>query len=115
MSASGAGGHGLKAVIFDLNDVVVNTHPIHLQAWKAFLAEQGLILPDADRSFLYAGRSRKDILHHYQEPLENHKSDSLGQFPQPALEHFLRLFEVGHVSEDSPPHGRSDCTVIRGA
>jgi beta-phosphoglucomutase len=248
MSCSAPGGHALRAVIFDLDGVVANTHPIHLQAWKAFLTEQGLDLADLDLSFLYAGRSRKDILHHYLGPLEDHKSDSLGrrkdelyrslafnlqpepellrvldeldsagipfalatsagrvrtvetlqkfqiadrfaavvtgqdvrapkpdpeifllaasklgvapreclvvedsragveaargagmkclgyappervsdllvaaaddvvsQFPQPVLEHFARLFEVGYVSEDSPPHGRSDCTVIRGA
>jgi beta-phosphoglucomutase family hydrolase len=79
MSSSAPGGHGLKAVIFDLDGVVANTHPIHLQAWKAFLAEQGLNLSDRDLSFFYAGRSRNDILHHYLGPLEDHKLDSLGR------------------------------------
>jgi beta-phosphoglucomutase family hydrolase len=71
--------HGLRAVIFDLDGVVANTHPIHLQAWKAFLAEQGLNLPDVDLNFLYAGRARNDILHYYLGPLEDLKLDSLGR------------------------------------
>jgi beta-phosphoglucomutase-like phosphatase (HAD superfamily) len=95
MSSSAPGGHGLKAIIFDLDGVVANTHPIHLQAWKAFLTEEGLDLPDVDLSFLYAGRSRKDI------------------FPQ-----VFRAAESAH-SRNRPQKAvrsaRGDCTVIRGA
>jgi phosphoglycolate phosphatase-like HAD superfamily hydrolase len=91
MSSSAPAGHGLKAVIFDLDGVVASTHTIHLQAWKAFLTEQSPIL------------------------LVVAADGVVSQFPQPALDHFARLFEVGYVSEDSPPHGRSDCTVVRGA
>jgi len=41
-----AGGfvHGatLKAVIFDLDGVVADSHPIHETAWKTLLVEQGI-------------------------------------------------------------------------
>jgi hypothetical protein len=73
MSSSAAGGHRLKAVIFDLDGVIANPYPTPLQAREVFSIGPGLDLPDA------------------------------------------RLFEAGYVTEGSPPRGRSDCTVIRGA
>src|SRR5262249_15651856 len=55
----------LKAVIFDLDGVVADSHPIHEIAWKALLAEAGLDPKSLDVSFLYAGHPRREILKHY--------------------------------------------------
>jgi HAD superfamily hydrolase (TIGR01509 family) len=55
----------LKAVIFDLDGVVADSHPIHEMAWKALLAEAGLDPQKIDVGFLYAGHPRRAILKHY--------------------------------------------------
>ncbi|HWZ98585.1 MAG TPA: HAD family phosphatase [Candidatus Dormibacteraeota bacterium] len=55
----------LKAVIFDLDGVVADSHPIHEMAWKALLAEAGLKPETINVDFLYAGHPRREILKHY--------------------------------------------------
>lgn len=55
----------LKAVIFDLDGVVADSHPIHEVAWKSLLAEAGLNPDSINVDFLYAGHPRREILRHY--------------------------------------------------
>jgi len=55
----------LKAVIFDLDGVVADSHPIHEMAWKALLTEAGFKPEGIDVAFLYAGHPRREILKHY--------------------------------------------------
>lgn len=55
----------LKAVIFDLDGVVADSHPIHEVAWKSLLAEAGLNRSAINVDFLYAGHPRREILKHY--------------------------------------------------
>jgi len=55
----------LKAVIFDLDGVVADSHPIHEVAWKSLLAEAGLNPDTINVDFLYAGHPRREILKHY--------------------------------------------------
>jgi len=55
----------LKAVIFDLDGVVADSHPIHEVAWKSLLAEAGLNPDSISVDFLYAGHPRREILRHY--------------------------------------------------
>jgi beta-phosphoglucomutase len=64
----GAGADGqptLKAVIFDLDGVVANSHPIHEIAWTELLVEQGLDRAKLNLDFLHAGHPRRAILKHY--------------------------------------------------
>jgi HAD superfamily hydrolase (TIGR01509 family) len=69
----------LKAVIFDLDGVVADSHPIHEAAWKTLLTEQGLDPATLIVDFLYAGHSRRDILHHYLGALSEPLIKRLGQ------------------------------------
>src|SRR5215475_571513 len=55
----------LKAVIFDLDGVVADSHPIHEIAWTQLLVERGLDRAKLDLDFLYAGHPRRTILKHY--------------------------------------------------
>src|SRR5215510_2357627 len=55
----------LKAVIFDLDGVVADSHPIHEVAWKSLLLEAGLNPGSINVDFLYAGHPRLEILRHY--------------------------------------------------
>jgi len=69
----------LKAVIFDLDGVVVDSHPIHEAAWKTLLVEQGLDSAALDLDFLYAGHPRLEILRHYLGSIEAQEMDRLGR------------------------------------
>src|SRR5215813_8764265 len=55
----------LKAVIFDLDGVVADSHPVHEIAWTKLLVEQGLDRATLNLDFLYAGHPRRAILRHY--------------------------------------------------
>ena len=55
----------LKAVIFDLDGVVADSHPIHEIAWTQLLLERGLDRAKLNLDFLYAGHPRRTILKHY--------------------------------------------------
>jgi HAD superfamily hydrolase (TIGR01509 family) len=59
----------LSGVIFDFDGVIVESHPVHLQAWKAFLLSKGKTFSDADLSFVQEGAKREEILHHFLGPL----------------------------------------------
>jgi beta-phosphoglucomutase len=55
----------LQAIIFDLDGVVVDSHPIHKQTWKAFLLSLGKDISDHELSFVQEGQKREDILRHF--------------------------------------------------
>jgi len=55
----------LKGVIFDLDGVIVDSHPAHKLAWKTFFASIGKTVSDEDLSFVLEGRKREDILRHF--------------------------------------------------
>ena len=55
----------LAGVIFDFDGVIVDSHPLHLQTWRAFLLSQGKAVSDADLSFVQEGAKREEILRHF--------------------------------------------------
>jgi beta-phosphoglucomutase len=55
----------LVAVIFDFDGVVIDSHPLHLQAWKAFFRSLGRELSDDDLSFVTEGAKREEILRRF--------------------------------------------------
>lgn len=67
----------LKAVIFDLDGVVADSHPVHEAAWKSLLLEEGLPAGSLDLKFLYAGHPRREILRHYLGALSAERLERL--------------------------------------
>jgi beta-phosphoglucomutase len=55
----------LQAIIFDLDGVIVDSHPVHKHAWKAFFLSLGKDIPDHELSFVLEGQKREDILRHF--------------------------------------------------
>ena len=55
----------LQAVIFDLDGVIVDSHPAHMQAWRTFFHSLGLNISDKDLLFVLEGQKREDILRHF--------------------------------------------------
>jgi len=69
----------LKLVIFDLDGVIADSHPVHYAAWKALLMEEGLAVTEEEMEFILAGRPRREILKHYLGELPQHTMDTLGR------------------------------------
>ena len=55
----------LAGVIFDLDGVLADTHPIHRRAWGQFLQERGLLVSEQEMDFVLEGFKREDILLHF--------------------------------------------------
>jgi beta-phosphoglucomutase len=55
----------LQAVIFDLDGVIVDSHPAHYRAWRAFFDSLGKDVTDDELVFVREGQKREDILRHF--------------------------------------------------
>jgi len=52
-------------VIFDLDGVLADTHPIHIEAWRQLLFEENRTTKEEDLDFVLEGRRRDEILEHF--------------------------------------------------
>jgi beta-phosphoglucomutase len=55
----------LRAVIFDMDGVIIDSHPAHREAWRTFLRTVGKVVTDTELDFVLDGRKRGDILRHF--------------------------------------------------
>jgi beta-phosphoglucomutase len=55
----------LRAVIFDMDGVIVDSHPIHKKTWRKFLELLGKEISEEDLNFIMEGRKREQILRHF--------------------------------------------------
>ena len=72
----------LKSVIFDLDGVIVDSHPAHMRAWNNFLLSMGQSVTESELEFVRDGRKKEDILRHFLGDLDeleiqaySHKKD----------------------------------------
>jgi beta-phosphoglucomutase len=68
----------LKGVIFDMDGVIVDSHPVHKKAWRRFLELQGKEVTDEELNFIMDGRKREEILRHFLGELSNEQIRILG-------------------------------------
>jgi len=52
----------LRGIVFDMDGVIIDSHPIHRQAWRTFLQTVGRDVGDAELDFILDGRRREEIL-----------------------------------------------------
>lgn len=57
--------HSIQAVIFDMDGVIIDSHPAHRRAWKDFLGTLGKQVTDGQLDFILDGRKRREILRHF--------------------------------------------------
>ena len=69
----------LKAVIFDMDGVIIDSHPAHREAWKTFLATVGRPVSDAELDFVLDGRKRGEILRHFLGELSDDEVRGFGE------------------------------------
>ena len=69
---------GLQAVVFDMDGVIIDSHPLHRVAWRQFLGNLGKDVDDVTLDFVLDGRTRKDILFHFLGPLTDEQLEEHG-------------------------------------
>lgn len=68
----------LEAVVFDMDGVIVNSHPAHRFAWREFLRTLKKEVTEKELDFIMDGRKRKDILFHFLGPLTDEQLQEYG-------------------------------------
>lgn len=69
----------LRGVVFDMDGVIVDSHPAHRLAWKEFLRSLDRDVSDSELDFIMDGRKREDILIHFLGPLERDQLHEYGK------------------------------------
>jgi len=68
----------LSAIIFDMDGVVIDSHPIHKRSWSLFLQSVGKHVSEGDLDFVREGTKRNDILRHFLGDLSEHQLHDYG-------------------------------------
>jgi beta-phosphoglucomutase len=55
----------LRGIVFDMDGVIIDSHPAHRLAWKAFLQSLGKETSDEELDFILDGCKRGEILKHF--------------------------------------------------
>lgn len=55
----------LQAIIFDMDGVIIDSHPIHRLAWQKFLLTLGKRVSETDLDCILEGWRREDMLRHF--------------------------------------------------
>ena len=87
----------LRGVVFDMDGVVINSHPMHRAAWRTFLQALGRTTTDAELDVILDGGKREEILKHF-----------LGELtPEQIIEYGKRKDEIlrNHGSPPEPMTG----------
>jgi len=69
----------LSAIIFDMDGVIVDSHPVHRRAWQRFLKQLGRDVSEKELDFIMDGHKRADILRHFLGDLSDQQIDEYGQ------------------------------------
>ena len=69
----------LKGIIFDMDGVVVDSHPSHLKVWREFLCSAGKSVTDAELEFVRDGRKKEEILRYFFGGLTDDEVRAYGQ------------------------------------
>jgi len=53
------------AFVFDMDGVIIDSHPVHRKAWRTFLLTLGKRASNREMDFILDGHKRNDILRHF--------------------------------------------------
>ncbi len=88
----------IEGVIFDMDGVLIDSHPVHRDAWKKFLATLGRTITDEELNFILEGRRREEILRHFL-------GDSLPE---------AKIAQYGHKKDLIFQQKFGDVSLVRG-
>jgi beta-phosphoglucomutase family hydrolase len=68
-----------RGAIFDVDGVLIDSHPVHKKVWTQFLASLGMCVSDKELDFVLDGRRREEILRHFLGDLSAEQIREYGQ------------------------------------
>lgn len=68
----------IRGVVFDMDGVVIDSHPGHRRAWKQFLQSVGRHATETELDVILDGHKREDILHYFFGDLAPEKITEYG-------------------------------------
>jgi len=68
----------LAGIIFDFDGVIVDSHPVHIQAWKALFSAMGKAVGNEELSFVTEGAKREEILRRFLGDLTTEQIELYG-------------------------------------
>jgi HAD superfamily hydrolase (TIGR01509 family) len=96
----------LKAIIFDMDGVLIDSHKAHKAAWRGFIHSLGKQISESELDFVLDGRKREEILSHFLGELSHEQLQEYGRLKDdcfqknsssirvlPGLRKFLRALE----------------------
>lgn len=69
----------LKGVIFDMDGVVVDSHPIHIKAWKRLLDSAGVVAADQELDIVREGKTKEEILRYFMGSISTDDMRAYGE------------------------------------
>ncbi len=69
----------IQAVIFDMDGVLIDSHPVHRRAWQEFLRTLSLEVSPSELDFILDGRKRCDILRHFLGEMSDSQLSEYGR------------------------------------
>jgi len=83
----------LRGVVFDMDGVVIDSHPAHRAAWKAFLDALGKTVSDRELEIILDGGKREEILRHFLGNLSHEQIVEYGKRKDEILRNHGTLLE----------------------
>jgi beta-phosphoglucomutase len=68
----------LRGFVFDMDGVVIDSHPAHRAAWKAFLEALGKTVAESELDIILDGGKREEILKHFLGDLTPQQIEEYG-------------------------------------
>jgi HAD superfamily hydrolase (TIGR01509 family) len=69
----------IEGVIFDMDGVLIDSHPVHRLAWRKFLATLGKNVSEDQLDFILEGRRRDEILRFFLGEISEHAIAEYGR------------------------------------
>src|SRR5579872_6814135 len=98
------------ALIFDVDGVIFDSHPVHLRVWRTLLQETGRSVSDAELEYTLEGSTRDEAFRHFwgqlsPQQIESYSSRKNAMFRElegmvetvKGLEKFLDLVEAAAI------------------
>lgn len=96
-----------RAVVFDMDGVLIDSHPAHRAAWEFFLQSLGIQVSEAELAYILEGRTRVEILRHFLGNLPDNELQEFGRKKDeifrdlersvqltPGILEFLKMLEI---------------------
>jgi HAD superfamily hydrolase (TIGR01509 family) len=88
-----AAGTQIRAIVFDMDGVLIDSHPAHRAAWQQFLRSISIQVSDQSLEYILEGRTRTEILRHFLGELPPAQLEAYGKRKDDILrqlEHYIR-------------------------